>query len=162
MSAGITIEHTLLVSALLLLLSVLASKTSSRLGVPALVLFIVVGMLAGSEGPGGIPYDNPRSAQDLGIIALAYILFAGGLETDRKTLSQVLWQGVSLATIGVIVTAVLFAWFATPAAFLVAGRPAAGLHRLLHRRGGGILHPAGPGHRVERRVASRTGAGERQ
>ncbi len=113
MIAGITLEQSLLIASLLLVLGVLASKTSSRLGVPALVLFIGVGMLAGSEGPGGIPYDDPRSAQDLGIIALAFILFAGGLETDRKTLSRVLWQGLSLATIGVIVTSVLVAWFAT-------------------------------------------------
>ena len=113
MFAGITIDHYLLVSALLLFLGVLASKTSSRLGVPALVLFMLIGMLAGSEGPGGIPYDDPRSAQDLGIVALAFILFAGGLETDRKTLSQVLWKGLSLATIGVVVTALLVSWFAT-------------------------------------------------
>lgn len=113
MLAGIMIEDILLVTSLLLFLGVLASKASNHLGVPALVLFIAVGMLAGSEGPGGIPFDDPQRAQILGVVALIFILFAGGLETDRKTLSQVLWQGLSLATVGVIITAVLVAWFAT-------------------------------------------------
>jgi len=104
---GISIDNILFIGSLLLLLGVLASKASARLSVPALVLFLVVGMLAGSEGPGGIPYDDPVSAQFIGVVALVFILFAGGLETDRDTFSRVFWQGFSLATLGVLLTALL-------------------------------------------------------
>jgi cell volume regulation protein A len=69
-------------------------------------------MLAGSEGPGGIPFDDPRSAQFVGVVALAFILFAGGLDTDRNSLAKVFWPGLSLATIGVFVTAATTGWFA--------------------------------------------------
>jgi NhaP-type Na+/H+ and K+/H+ antiporter len=62
------------VTAALLLLSVIASKTSGRLGVPALLVFIAIGMLAGSEVPGGIAFDDPWLAQSLGVVALALIL----------------------------------------------------------------------------------------
>jgi len=113
MHSSINIPEILLVASVLLFLGVLASKASSRLGVPALLLFIAVGMLAGSEGPGRIPYDDPVSAQFLGVVALAFILFAGGLDTDKRAISQVFWKGLSLSTIGVTVTAVLVAWFAT-------------------------------------------------
>jgi len=107
------LEHILLVASILLIASVLVSKISNRLGIPALLLFIGIGMLAGSEGPGGIPYDDPRSAQFVGVVALAFILFAGGLDTDRKSLSRVFWQGLSLATIGVLITAVVVGFVAT-------------------------------------------------
>ncbi|MCX7670720.1 MAG: cation:proton antiporter, partial [Anaerolineae bacterium] len=76
------LEYLLLGAALLLLISVLASKASGRLGVPALLLFLLIGMLAGSDGPGGIYFDDPRLAGSLGVVALAFILFAGGLDTD--------------------------------------------------------------------------------
>jgi cell volume regulation protein A len=109
---GPPLEHILLVASLLLIAGVLVSKISNRLGIPALLLFIGLGMLAGSEGPGGIPYDDPRSAQFLGVVALAFILFAGGLDTDRKSLSRVLWQGLSLATLGVLITSVVVGFVA--------------------------------------------------
>jgi len=104
---GVSIDYILLITSVLLLLGILASKISARLSVPALALFLVVGMLAGSEGPGGIPYDDPVSAQFLGVVALIFILFAGGLDTERETFSRVLWQGLSLATLGVLLTALL-------------------------------------------------------
>jgi potassium/hydrogen antiporter len=66
----------------LLLLGVLGSKASNRLGVPAVVVFIAIGMLAGSEGPGGIDFDDPLLTQLVGVVALSFILFAGGLEHD--------------------------------------------------------------------------------
>jgi cell volume regulation protein A len=69
-------------TAILLILSIFASKASGRLGVPALLLFLGVGMLAGSEGVGGIYFDNVNAAEHLGIVALAFLLFAGGLETN--------------------------------------------------------------------------------
>jgi len=106
------IEHLLLGVSTLLLLSVLASKASDRLGVPALLLFLFIGMLAGSEGPGGIEFDYPRLAQSLGVVALTLILFSGGLDTHWRSIRPVLWSGIALSTIGVILTAAFVAWFA--------------------------------------------------
>ncbi|MEZ0327485.1 MAG: potassium/proton antiporter [Fimbriimonas sp.] len=88
----------------LLLLSILASKASIKLGVPALVLFIGLGMLIGSDGLGGIQFDDALLTRDIGTVALAFILFAGGLETKWLDIRPVLLTGISLATLGVIVT----------------------------------------------------------
>lgn len=109
------IEQNLLVAALLLIVGIGASKASHRLSVPALLLFLLIGMLAGSEGPGGIPFDDPMLAQFVGVVALAFILFVGGLDTDQATIRQVVWQGLSLSTLGVFITAVLVAAFAVQA-----------------------------------------------
>ena len=108
----IPIEQLLIAASVLLLVAVLASKASSRLGVPSLVLFLLIGMLAGSEGPGGIPFDDAQLAQTLGVVALALILFAGGLDTNWANVSGVVWKALSLSTAGVFVTAVLVGWFA--------------------------------------------------
>ena len=107
-----TVEHLLLAIALLLLLSVLGSKASGRLGVPALLVFLALGMLAGSEGIGGIEFDDARIAQWLGVVTLAFILFAGGLETEWHFVRRSIWPAVSLSTIGVVVTAGVVAVFA--------------------------------------------------
>ena len=107
----IPIEQILLIVAILLFVGILASKASTSLGVSALLLFLGIGMLAGSDGPGGIPFDDPGIAQFMGVIALAFILFAGGLETDQSSIRQVVWQGLSLSTIGVVLTALLVGWF---------------------------------------------------
>ena len=101
----------MLAGSVLLLLGILASKVSSRLGIPALVLFLAVGMLAGSEGPGGIHFDDPRLVQTMGVFALAYILFAGGLDTNWRSVRPVLREGMVLSTIGVAMTALLVGWF---------------------------------------------------
>jgi cell volume regulation protein A len=103
------IEHLILGAAILLLASVVASKASGRFGVPALLVFLVVGMLAGSDGPGGIEFDYPRAAQWLGIVALALILFAGGLDTRWPNVRPVLRESLLLSTAGVALTAVLVA-----------------------------------------------------
>src|SRR5947199_2675810 len=108
-----SLDEILIVTASLLLLGVLASKASSKLGIPALLLFLFLGMLAGSEGLGHIPFDDPWLAQSVGVVALAFILFAGGLDTNWRKVSSVLWQGLSLASVGVFITAVLIGWFAT-------------------------------------------------
>lgn len=108
-----SIEYVLVGGSLLLLISIIASKASSRLGVPALLLFLLIGMLAGSDGPGGIYFDDPRLAQSLGVVALTFILFAGGLDTDWESVRSVLWKGLSLSTLGALLTAVLVGWFAT-------------------------------------------------
>lgn len=109
----ITIELTLLAAAVLLLASILASKVSDRLGIPSLLIFLGIGMLAGSDGLGGIQFDDPALAQTLGIIALCYILFAGGLSTSWTSVRPILVQGGLLATLGVFLTAALAGWFAT-------------------------------------------------
>ena len=108
-----SLETILLGFSILLLLSILASKASSRVGVPALLLFLVIGMLAGSEGPGGIYFDDPSLAQSIGVVSLALILFAGGLETNWQSVRPVLWHGFALSTAGVLITTFLVGLFAT-------------------------------------------------
>lgn len=108
-----TIEHLLLGASILLLLSVIGSKASRWLGVPVLLLFLAIGMLAGSDGPGGIHFDNPWLAQSIGVVALAFILFAGGLDTEWVSVRSQLWRGVTLSTLGVAITAGLVGLFAT-------------------------------------------------
>jgi len=98
-------ENILLVGSVLLLLSILGGKTTSRWGVPTLIFFLLVGILAGSEGIGGIAFDDPHTAQFVGITALNFILFAGGLSTDFPTIRPVLWKGMALSTAGVLLTA---------------------------------------------------------
>ncbi|TFG76814.1 MAG: potassium/proton antiporter [Thermodesulfobacteriales bacterium] len=105
------IEYILFGASLLLLLSIIASKVASIIRVPALIIFILVGMAAGSEGPGGIEFDDAWVAQFLGVIALAFIIFSGGLHSSWKSVSPVLWTGVSLSTIGVFLTAILVGLF---------------------------------------------------
>lgn len=97
----------LIAIALLLLISILASKISDRFGVPALLLFLILGMLAGSDGPGGIYFDDARIAQSIGILALMLILFSGGLETEWAHVRGVLSEGLLLATVGVVITALV-------------------------------------------------------
>jgi cell volume regulation protein A len=108
----VTISQILLVGGILLLLSILASKASNRLGIPALLLFLVLGMLAGSDGPGGIYFDDARTAQSLGVVALVIILFSGGLDTNWKKVRPVLGRALLLSTLGVLMTAGLVGWFA--------------------------------------------------
>src|ERR1051326_5699870 len=105
-------DEWLLVSSVLLLLSILAWKVSSRLGIPALLLFLGIGMLAGSDGLGGIYFDNAAVAQSVGVIALAFILFAGGLDTEWKVVRPALGAALALSTIGVLLTALVVAVFA--------------------------------------------------
>ena len=106
-----SIELILFGASVLLLLSIIASKVASKLSVPALLIFILVGMIAGSEGPGGIEFDDAWAAQLLGVIALAFIIFSGGLHSSWKRVSPVLWTGVSLSSIGVFLTAILVGLF---------------------------------------------------
>ncbi len=107
-------DQWMFISSLLLLLSIFAWKISSKLGIPALLLFLGIGMLAGSDGPGGIYFDDASLAQSVGVVALAFILFAGGLETEWKAVRPVLGGALSLSTIGVLLTAVVVALFALP------------------------------------------------
>jgi cell volume regulation protein A len=104
----------LLAMAVLVLLSVLASKASERLGVPALLMFLLIGVIAGSEGPGGIPFDNPAVAEFVGTLALAFILFSGGLDTNWQMIRPILGPGLALSTVGVLLTATAVGLFAVP------------------------------------------------
>lgn len=107
------IDHLLLIASVLLVLSVIASRTSGALGVPALVLFLAIGMLAGSDGFGGIEFEDPALAQSLGVVALVLILFAGGLDTEWRVIRPVLWSGLALSTLGVLLTTAVLAAFLT-------------------------------------------------
>lgn len=105
----VALETILFATAILLIISVLASKLSARLSVPALLLFLFIGMLAGSEGVGGIAFDDPLAAQSLGVIALIFILFSGGLDTPVAETRRVLFRGIVLSTLGVLITALVVA-----------------------------------------------------
>ncbi len=95
----------------LVILSIYTIKLSNRFGIPSLVLFLAIGMLAGSDGLGGISFDNPLLVRSLGITALVLILFSGGLDTEWSAIRPIVWQGVSLSTIGVLITALLIGMF---------------------------------------------------
>ncbi|MEI9922141.1 MAG: potassium/proton antiporter [Bacteroidota bacterium] len=105
-------ENVLLLGSILLFISIVASKTSFKLGIPTLILFLIVGMLAGSDGPGGIYFDDPETAQFLGVVALNFILFSGGLETKLESIRPIMKDGIALSTIGVLITAMLVGVFA--------------------------------------------------
>lgn len=104
-------ENIILLGSVLLFTSIIASKTSFRFGIPTLILFLVVGMLAGSEGLGGINFDDPKTAQFLGVVALTFILFSGGLDTKFESVKPVLKSGLALSTFGVLITAVTVGLF---------------------------------------------------
>ena len=106
-----SIEWIFIVFSSLVILSILTIKLSNRFGIPSLVLFVAIGMLAGSDGLGGIYFDNPSLVQSMGIIALVLILFAGGLDTKWEGVRPILWKGLSLSTIGVLLTALLVGVF---------------------------------------------------
>ncbi|HUR11597.1 MAG TPA: potassium/proton antiporter [Flavitalea sp.] len=106
------LDHMLLIGSILLLVSIIAGKTSDRFGVPTLIIFLIIGILAGSEGIGGIHFDNPRIAQFIGVVALNFILFSGGLDTNWQSTRPILWRGIALSTIGVFVTATAVGVFA--------------------------------------------------
>ena len=108
-----SIEGLMVLAGALALVSVLASKVTGWLGVPAMLLFLAIGMLSGSEGPGGIYFDNAEVAKAIGVVALVLILYAGGLDTVWASIRPVLRSGLVLATVGVALTAVLLGVFVT-------------------------------------------------
>lgn len=87
--------------------SILVALGAARVGVPSLVAFLVLGMLLGSDGPGGIEFDDAELARTVGVVGLAAILFEGGLSTSWRRLRRVAVPAVLLATVGVVATALL-------------------------------------------------------
>lgn len=113
---NLTIENILLIGSLLLFVSIIVGKTSYKFGVPTLLLFLSIGMLAGSDGLGGIRFDDPKLAQFIGIVSLNFILFSGGLDTNWSSVKPILKEGLVLSTVGVFLTAIslgTFVWFVT-------------------------------------------------
>ncbi|HEQ1857493.1 TPA: potassium/proton antiporter [Providencia alcalifaciens] len=100
-----TIEQLILLSSILILLGIFSSKLSARLGLPMLVMFLFIGMLAGEDGLGKITFDNVNVSYAVGSLALALILFDGGLQTSVKSIKLVWKPAFTLATFGVLITA---------------------------------------------------------
>jgi len=101
------VDQFILLASILLLVGIASSKFSMRLGLPFLVLFLLVGMLAGEDGPGGIAFDNHQVAHAVGTLALAAILFDGGLQTSFAAVRSVWKPAALLATLGVFLTALV-------------------------------------------------------
>src|SRR5260370_22741394 len=121
--AAIVKSHELiLLGGALGLLSIIAGLISRRVGAPMLLVFLALGMLAGEDGVLGIPYDDFTSAYLIGSVALAVILFEGGLKTPVSMLRLAFWPAALLATIGVAFTAVILGVFVS----LVDGVPLLG------------------------------------
>ena len=99
--------HLILAAGALLAAGLVASFVAVRLRVPSLVLFLVVGMLVGSDGLGWIAFDNYRLARTIGVISLALILFEGGLTGGLLHVRPVLGAATALATVGTVITAVV-------------------------------------------------------
>ena len=141
-----TVSIGILLGALLVLAGILSSLVAMRFGAPLLLVFLIVGMLAGEAGPGGIRFDDVRTTYLVGSIALALILFDGGLRTRFATFRSVFAPSLVLATIGVLLTAALTApaaryvlglgWIeALLVGAVVASTDAAAVFFLVHARG---------------------------
>jgi len=141
-----TVSLTILLGAVLVLAGIMSSLVALRFGAPLLLVFLLVGMLAGESGPGGIRFDDVRTTYTVGAMALALILFDGGLRTRLQTIRSVLAPAGLLATVGVLLTAALTApvakftlgigWIeALLFGAVVASTDAAAVFLLVHSRG---------------------------
>ncbi|MDD4636395.1 MAG: potassium/proton antiporter [Bacteroidales bacterium] len=101
----------ILIGSMLLFLSVIAGKAGYRFGVPALLLFLGLGMLFGTDGILGLQFNNPKIAQFIGTLALTIILFSGGMDTKKKEVRPIMAPGIVLATLGVVCTTVITGYF---------------------------------------------------
>jgi cell volume regulation protein A len=116
---GFSVDNIILVGSLLLFVSIIAGKTGYRFGVPILVLFLGVGMIFGNDGF-GLEFSNPKHAQFIGVFALNIILFSGGMDTKYTEIRPVIVPGIILATLGVLLTALItgvFIYYITRHAF---------------------------------------------
>lgn len=105
-----TAENILLIGSVLIFTSILISKTGYRFGIPTLLLFLLVGMLFGSDGL-GLQFNSAEDAQFIGMMALSIILFTGGMETKFTDIKPVLKEGIVLSTVGVLLTTLLTGLF---------------------------------------------------
>lgn len=105
-----TAENILLIGSVLIFCSILISRTGYRFGIPTLLLFLLVGMLFGSDGL-GLQFNSAHDAQFIGMMALSIILFTGGMDTKYGEIRPVLAQGVLLSTFGVLLTTLLTGLF---------------------------------------------------
>lgn len=103
-------EGFLLIGSILLVVSIFVSKLSFKFGVPTLLLFLIVGMVFGSDGV-GIEFSNVKYAQAIGIVAMSIILFSGGMDTKFSDIKPVILPGMVLSTLGVVLTAVITGLF---------------------------------------------------
>ena len=146
MAALDTVSLTIMFAALLVLAGILSSLLALRFGAPLLLVFLLVGMAAGESGLGGIRFDDVRSTYLVGAVALALILFDGGLRTRLATFQSVLAPSLVLATVGVMITSALtapvvhvmlgFDWVSSLlAAAVAASTDAAAVFLLIHTQG---------------------------
>ena len=105
-----TAENILLIGAILIFCSILISKTGYRFGIPTLLLFLLVGMIFGSDGL-GLQFNSASDAQFIGMMALSIILFTGGMDTKIADIRPVFAQGILLSTVGVLLTTLLTGGF---------------------------------------------------
>ncbi|MHC5308912.1 potassium/proton antiporter [Myroides sp. LJL116] len=151
----ITPENILLIGSVLLFISILAGRTSFKFGIPVLLMFLFIGMLAGSEGIGGIYFDNPSVTQFVGMVSLNFILFSGGLDTHKDDIRPIATQGVVLSTLGVLLTAFAvagFVYYITPFNFLeslllgsiVSSTDSAAVFSILRSKGLGLKNNIRP------------------
>ena len=105
-----SVESLLLFGSVLFLVSLLATKTGTRFGIPALLIFLLVGMVFGTNGL-GFHFENYNITQAIGTVALCIILFSGGLDTGYDDIKPILVQGAMLATLGVLLTALITGCF---------------------------------------------------
>lgn len=114
-----SVENMLLIGSVLLIISIVVGKTGYRFGVPALLLFLLVGMFFGSDGL-GLQFNNTHQAQAIGMVALSVILFSGGMDTKIADIKPIMSAGVVLSTAGVLLTALftgLFIWIISGMSF---------------------------------------------
>src|SRR5438128_9554968 len=113
-----TVSLAILLGAVLVLAGILSSLLALRFGAPLLLVFLAIGMVAGDSGPGQLQFDDVRTTYLVGSVALALILFDGGLRTRFASIRTVLAPSVVLATVGVLLTALITAPFANYALHL--------------------------------------------
>ena len=141
-----SVSIAILLGAVLVMTGILSSLLALRFGAPLLLVFLLIGMLAGDSGPGRLSFDDVRTTYLVGSVALALILFDGGLRTRFQSIRAVLAPSMALATIGVLLTALITAPVARYALDLnwteallvgavVASTDAAAVFLLVHAQG---------------------------
>jgi NhaP-type Na+/H+ or K+/H+ antiporter len=137
--------------------SIVVAFGATRAGVPSLVAFLGLGMLLGSDGLGGIEFDDADLARKVGVVALAAILFEGGLATSWRRLREVAFPATMLTTVGVLVTTLLTGLAVRHLRPLLAAVGAARRRRLVDRRCSRVRDPAFQAHRPTPRPDTRGG-----